>query len=351
MAKWGEGDPRWIVEERADATNVNNWHWTEKNATPWSKDKLRSLLEGLVIENDKYRCEVKELTKIEGEASANNRKAKLFFFYEWELKASWKGWAKFGDDEDKKISGTLEIPNLSEEHTPEEVDINVEVTGDTSNTAFDVKNFFRADGAQKIRELLGKYIVDLKSEFSQGMILPAKDDVSELKALDLNCTEANQASGASKKGESVQPSKDVKWSLGVKIPCKSLTLTEEFKCSTGDLYRALTDKEMIRAFTQSLAQVDAQKGGRFSLFNGNVVGEFTDLVTDKKIEMRWRFKTWPDEHYSNVTIELTQKADGVDLRLSQSGIPTNDFDRTKEGWQNYYWRSMKQTFGYGAYIY
>ena len=27
MAKWGEGDPRWIVEERSDATNVNNWHW------------------------------------------------------------------------------------------------------------------------------------------------------------------------------------------------------------------------------------------------------------------------------------------------------------------------------------
>jgi len=27
MAKWGEGDPRWIVEQRADATNVNNWHW------------------------------------------------------------------------------------------------------------------------------------------------------------------------------------------------------------------------------------------------------------------------------------------------------------------------------------
>lgn len=27
MAKWGEGDPRWIVEERPDAKNVNNWHW------------------------------------------------------------------------------------------------------------------------------------------------------------------------------------------------------------------------------------------------------------------------------------------------------------------------------------
>lgn len=30
MAKWGEGDPRWIVEERPDATNVNNWHWYGK---------------------------------------------------------------------------------------------------------------------------------------------------------------------------------------------------------------------------------------------------------------------------------------------------------------------------------
>lgn len=49
MAKWGEGDPRWIVEERPDATNVNNWHWTEKNATPWSKDKLKSLLQGFEI--------------------------------------------------------------------------------------------------------------------------------------------------------------------------------------------------------------------------------------------------------------------------------------------------------------
>lgn len=55
MAKWGEGDPRWIVEERADATNVNNWHWTEKNATPWSRDKIKELLSGLKIENEECK--------------------------------------------------------------------------------------------------------------------------------------------------------------------------------------------------------------------------------------------------------------------------------------------------------
>jgi hypothetical protein len=29
------------VEERPDATNVNNWHWTEKNADAWSKSKIK----------------------------------------------------------------------------------------------------------------------------------------------------------------------------------------------------------------------------------------------------------------------------------------------------------------------
>ena len=34
MAKWGEGDPRWKVEERNDGHNVNGWHWYV-NTPPW----------------------------------------------------------------------------------------------------------------------------------------------------------------------------------------------------------------------------------------------------------------------------------------------------------------------------
>jgi len=64
MAEWGKGDPRWIVEERPDATNPNNWHWKEKNATQWSKDKLNELLVGLQVENEQFICEIKELKKM-----------------------------------------------------------------------------------------------------------------------------------------------------------------------------------------------------------------------------------------------------------------------------------------------
>lgn len=46
---------------------------------------------GLQVENDEGKCEVTEVSKVEGEASINNRKGKLIFFYEWNLKAKWKG--------------------------------------------------------------------------------------------------------------------------------------------------------------------------------------------------------------------------------------------------------------------
>ncbi|XP_018430445.1 PREDICTED: activator of 90 kDa heat shock protein ATPase homolog 1 [Nanorana parkeri] len=91
MAKWGQGDPRWIVEQRADATNVNNWHWTERDATAWSNDKLKELFLAVSVAGGEGECEVTEVSKMEGEASINNRKGKLIFFYEWDIKLSWKG--------------------------------------------------------------------------------------------------------------------------------------------------------------------------------------------------------------------------------------------------------------------
>lgn len=69
---------------------------TERDATSWSSDKLKSLLLGLRVENADGSCEVTEVSKAEGEASINNRKGKLIFFYEWNLKATWIGEGETG---------------------------------------------------------------------------------------------------------------------------------------------------------------------------------------------------------------------------------------------------------------
>ena len=47
---------------------------------------------------------VDKVDKIEGEARVNNRKAKLIFFYEWEIKFTWKGCVNGKDKEGKPIT-------------------------------------------------------------------------------------------------------------------------------------------------------------------------------------------------------------------------------------------------------
>ena len=45
------------------------------------------------------RVAVDKVDKVEGEARGNNRKAKLIFFYEWEIKFTWKGCVNGKDKE------------------------------------------------------------------------------------------------------------------------------------------------------------------------------------------------------------------------------------------------------------
>ena len=177
MAKWGEGDPRWIVEERPDATNVNNWHWTEKNADSWSKKKLEELFVNQVIESPSVGSVVfEELEKCDGEARVNNRKAKLIFFYEWELKLKWKGHVN-GKDE-PEVKGSVEIPNLSEEHSDmKDVDIEVNLTTKGPEAVILKEMLRKGDGAKAIREKLKNYVDALKTEYGASIILPAKDSV------------------------------------------------------------------------------------------------------------------------------------------------------------------------------
>ncbi|XP_020623589.1 activator of 90 kDa heat shock protein ATPase homolog 1-like [Orbicella faveolata] len=341
MAKWGEGDPRWIVEERADAKNVNNWHWTEKNATPWSKERLKTLLKDLEIETDKGKVKITDVRKIDGEAYANNRKAKLIFFYEWVITLDWSGTIT---DSDKVWKGNIEIPNLSEEHDVGEVNVLV-TTEKSSDESYQLKEMVRSVGPELIREKLSQYIKELRQEFSQGMILPSKDSPvlqrSSSEALKAAVVNASADSGDANKNKTDTAQ------VGCPISTKKLTMTQEFLTTAEELYAALTEQQRIEAFTQSSAKVDASRGGTFVLFNGNVTGKFQELVSEEKIVMQWRYKSWPEGHHSKVTISLDQKDDRTELKLIQTGIPEEDFERTKEGWKQFYWGNMKQTFCWG----
>jgi activator of HSP90 ATPase len=66
--------------------------------------------------------------------------------------------------------------------------------------------------------------------------------------------------------------------------------------------------------------------------------------------MNWRNNRWIDEHYSQCTLEFIEKEDHTVLSLTQIGIPDTFLENTEEGWKNFYFNSIKQTFGYGSNI-
>ncbi|OWA54256.1 Activator of 90 kDa heat shock protein ATPase-like protein 1 [Hypsibius exemplaris] len=346
MAKWGEGDPRWIVEERPDATNVNNWHWTEKNATEWSKSRFQALFEKSTVDGAGGKCEITKVSEMTGEAYVNNRKSKLIFFYEWVLELEWTG--KIEGDEDE-YSGKIKIPNFSEEFTIKEVDFEVSASGSTKGDK-QLKELLKGH-VPVLRAKLETYLKELKEEYSKDLILPTKsgDELTDsAKVPAKSSTSLTSGSAALSAAENGAAPKQP--TVGVRIATENLHLTEEFHCTAEDIYRAFTLKEMVQAFTRSNVVLEAEKGGKFSLFNGMVEGSFVELEKNKKIVQRWRFTSWPAAHYSLVTLRFDQTESGTMITMDQTGIPSNDFIRTKDGWKRYYWDSLKVTFGFGAML-
>lgn len=78
---------------------------------------------------------------------------------------------------------------------------------------------------------------------------------------------------------------------------------------------------------------------------------FVFQVPNKKIVKRWRLKSWPDAHFSTVTLEFEEKDGNTLLKLTQTGIPSKEYEKTLEGWRVNYWERIKQIFGFGARLF
>jgi len=215
----------------------------------------------------------------------------------------------------------------------------------TSSDAQKLKEHMHKKGSKMIIAKLGNYIEDLKTEFSEGLILPdAKNDVNK----DAKSNSSAQNVMKKQMNDVVESSTTT---FNAPLRTKKLSMTVELMCEAANIYNVLTDQNMVAAFTRSDASVAAEEGGAFSLFNGAVSGTFTELVLNEKIVMRWRASDWPKEHFSNVTLKLKQKDCTTDVALAQTGVPDTHYDQMREGWYKYYWEPIKQTFGFGARLF
>lgn len=317
---------------------------TEKNATSWSKSTLEQLLTGVHFEQPGVgKVTISKMSQCEGEATANNRKAKLIFLFEWRIVLDWTGQAADGTS----MSGTIDIANLSDENTPDEIDITVSVK--SSGVAADrLRDLAHTKGVAEVRKQLGVYMDRLRSEFARDLILPVDRQKSSnpsappaaASAVDpgrRGNSQASSAPGVPREG-------------GVKLG-PPIELHTEFLASAEDVYGTLVDARRVSAWTQSEAKADAKPGGEFALFGGQVSGRFVELQPYRRIVQDWRSSNWPPGHYSRVTLQLAQQETSTTLKLTQTAVPLEDYERIHAGWEQNYWQQIKRVFGYGADVF
>ena len=132
-----------------------------------------------------------------------------------------------------------------------------------------------------------------------------------------------------------------------------MTASDEFRTTAEELYSTFTDPQRLAAFTRGPPRQfeGGHVGGKFSIFDGNVVGEFAKLEPHKQMVQKWRLAQWPEGHFSTLEINFDQNdVDGVtQMRVTWTGVPIGQEDVTKQNWEVYYVRSMKQTFGYVSF--
>ena len=104
----------------------------------------------------------------------------------------------------------------------------------------------------------------------------------------------------------------------------TIKMTENFYCRPQDICDCLLDGNRVMHFTRSAAKVSPTLGA-FEMFDGNIHGETIEYAPGEKIVQKWRFRNWPEGHFSLVTITFREPEPGNCLvDLVQTNVPECD---------------------------
>jgi len=109
-----------------------------------------------------------------------------------------------------------------------------------------------------------------------------------------------------------------------------------------DVYLALTLEHTIILWTGAKAEMKAEPGTEFSLWDGSIVGKNLEFDPGKKIVQQWYFGDNPEE--SIVTIKLHPDSKGTSFEVRHSNIPDDDYDDIIDGWDNVYVGSLQDFY-------
>ncbi|TDL24729.1 hypothetical protein BD410DRAFT_785430 [Rickenella mellea] len=328
-----------------------NWHWKNKDVTPWAKGWFeRELTTIKVSDGDNNTAVVASVTEVEGDVELGQRKSKLITIFDCKIVLKWSGTTADGTD----VEGTLTIPEVSHEVTVDKLsDYAYEWSLTTTRSpAVDAVFHMAKSGfpialeekfeefASAIIETHGKDLTVSSEPSRVGTPAPASAQTASSAAV----------AGATAQLSATNEPKAVK-SEAKKINTSTVTVEATFAASADDLYGLLTDEQRIPMWTRAPAQSKAEPGGEFSLFGGGVKGEYVSLDRPKMIAQSWALQspTWPSGHKASLMIKLVQSDDSTKVTLSLVGVPKGLEDEIKHNLEGYYIQGLK-SIGLGTIL-
>lgn len=109
----------------------------------------------------------------------------------------------------------------------------------------------------------------------------------------------------------------------------------------GDVYDAYMDSKKHEDVTGAAASIEASVGGRFSAWEGYIIGKNLELEKGKRVVQEWSTTEWP-EGYGPSRLELSFRAvkEGTEITLVQEEVPEEEATAYDEGWYEFYWDPM-----------
>lgn len=118
-----------------------------------------------------------------------------------------------------------------------------------------------------------------------------------------------------------------------------------FNASPTAVYQLIMDAAKHSGFSEAEVNMSNEINGKFDTYDGYCHGYNIELIPGKKIVQAWHFQEegWPEDHFSICTFLFEENEnDQTTLTFSQTQIPTHKIAALETGWQDFYWKPMKE---------
>ena len=113
----------------------------------------------------------------------------------------------------------------------------------------------------------------------------------------------------------------------------------KIKAEPDVVYAAITNSDTIEVWSGYHAEMPAEAGGDFSMWDGEINGRIVEYEQGKRVVQEWYFGE--QDEPSIVKINIFPYRNDCQIELIHTNIPEDAFDNIVEGWEEYYLKTLK----------